>query len=366
MNEVKSIKESLILSSIVSLVDRIYDPFSVIFNVKDLSREIITKLIKDIDNIKDTIDIDWQIYGFICYLKLLTLDISSMEQLGKSVNLSENFKQIFKTGLSEIEEEIKKYLNQNIEIAAFLFFDESSETVQIRSVSDWQETKKFMESKLFNLREEKKYQQNDLEQMLTENLRIMYKYAPAGYQMSMVHLFGIKYNNLLNKVDLSKIAKAATGKNSLYVEIGKGKKLSKFVKTLINLPSINVNFHKEKIEVIDATADIFFFINQKQGNLTASGRYLESGFLVLKGSKIRIQRNYPSILKNVEVLIQKGILKMIENDWIFCQDYLFSTPSGAACVITGINTNGWIAWKDNTGRPLMEFFKSRTIAKKTR
>jgi len=366
MNEGNPGKEGLILAGIVSLVDRIFNPYSVIFGVTDVSREIIANLIKDTNDSNDSINTYWEVHGLVSYLRLLTFDISSMEQLGKVINLSENFRQIFRTGLNEVTEDVKKYLKHNFNLADFLFFDESSETIQIRDVNIWKETKKIIELKLDELKKGERHDHNDLEQMLTEELRVMYKHAPVGYQMAMVHLFGIKYDYQLDQVDLYKIAKAATGKNSLYVEVGKGKKLSRFVRLLNGEPKFNKkNNVKETREPIDSTSsDIIFYINQRQDGLKASGRYLGPGFLVQKGSEIRINKNYPKISRIVEVLIQKRIITLNQNKRIFSQDHLFSTPSGAACVIKGVNTNGWVAWKDNGGRSLMKVFSTRSIVKK--
>ena len=64
---------------------------------------------------------------------------------------------------------------------------------------------------------------------LVTELKKMYKTAPEGYQMTYVHLFGIRYAVELSKHSLKNIAIEATSKDSLHVEIGKGVKLAEYV-----------------------------------------------------------------------------------------------------------------------------------------
>lgn len=100
---------------------------------------------------------------------------------------------------------------------------------------------------------------------LVNILRDMYQNAPQGYQMTMVHLFGIIYSSQLENVSTKDIAIKATGKDSLWVEIGKGIKLSKFVQLI---PTVNEtttypsNISQETKESIGKLSyDIFYDIN---------------------------------------------------------------------------------------------------------
>jgi len=45
---------------------------------------------------------------------------------------------------------------------------------------------------------------------------------------------------------------------------------------------------------------------------------------------------------------------MVEEDghYRFTQDYLFETPSGAAAVVLGRTSNGWVDWKNGDGKTL--------------
>jgi hypothetical protein len=69
---------------------------------------------------------------------------------------------------------------------------------------------------------------------LVHLLKEKYESAPKGYQMTMVHLFGIENSEKLAGKDLKLISIRATGLSSLYIEINKGMRLSKFVKMISN------------------------------------------------------------------------------------------------------------------------------------
>ncbi|MCK9226058.1 MAG: GIY-YIG nuclease family protein [Candidatus Muirbacterium halophilum] len=94
-------------------------------------------------------------------------------------------------------------------------------------------------------------------------------------------------------------------------------------------------------------------------NALASGEYTEEGLVVLKGSTITdyiTESAHDFIKKTRDKLIQKEILKKEKNDnlYHFTKDYIFSSPSTAAGVIRGSNSNGWIEWKNKDGKKLKE------------
>ena len=41
-----------------------------------------------------------------------------------------------------------------------------------------------------------------------------------------------------------------------------------------------------------------------------------------------------------------------DTQYIFSEDYIFNTPSGAAMVILGRSSNGWVDWKNDQGQTL--------------
>jgi|GEM_PF-703161 len=67
------------------------------------------------------------------------------------------------------------------------------------------------------------------EEELINELSKVYQNAPTSYQMTVLHLFGIKHKDKLSKYKINNIAYKATGKLSLWVEISKGMKMSDYV-----------------------------------------------------------------------------------------------------------------------------------------
>ena len=87
----------------------------------------------------------------------------------------------------------------------------------------------------------------------------------------------------------------------------------------------------------------------------ADGRgYLaEDGFMVLAGSTGRaepVASAAASIESLREPLWQEGVLERVGTNRLrFKRDYLFDTPSGAACVVLGRTSNGWEDWRSEAG-----------------
>jgi hypothetical protein len=90
----------------------------------------------------------------------------------------------------------------------------------------------------------------------------------------------------------------------------------------------------------------------------ASGRglYTQDGFVVLKGSKGRLDM-VPSLAGSPSgklrlALQEQGILAPEGDMLVFTRDHLFRTPSGAAIAVMGRTANGWVEWKAKDGRTL--------------
>lgn len=66
---------------------------------------------------------------------------------------------------------------------------------------------------------------------LANKLNEMYHNAPQGEKVAMIHLFGIKYSEVIKECDAStkEIAKAADINESYGTEISKGVKLGHYV-----------------------------------------------------------------------------------------------------------------------------------------
>ena len=82
-----------------------------------------------------------------------------------------------------------------------------------------------------------------------------------------------------------------------------------------------------------------------------------AGFVVRAGAVARLEI-VPSAVETVspmrKKLIESGVLVEEDEQYCFSQDYLFNTPSGAAAVVLGRTSNGWVDWKDKDGKTLHE------------
>jgi hypothetical protein len=88
------------------------------------------------------------------------------------------------------------------------------------------------------------------------------------------------------------------------------------------------------------------------------GEYTTEGFVVLKGSRGRVE-NVASIQGTSnerfrDHLITEGIMTLKEGLYIFTRDHLFASPSTAATAVMGRSANGWVEWKNPQGRTLDE------------
>lgn len=93
----------------------------------------------------------------------------------------------------------------------------------------------------------------------------------------------------------------------------------------------------------------------KGKGIVARGYESTQGFVVKAGSQAMAQTvpsMAPSMLARRQELIDLGVLAQQDAAYVFTQDYAFSSPSTAACVVLGRNANGRLEWKDAQGRAL--------------
>ena len=88
------------------------------------------------------------------------------------------------------------------------------------------------------------------------------------------------------------------------------------------------------------------------------GEYTTEGFVVLKGSRGRLE-NVASLQGRSserfrEKLIVGGVMAADGNNVVFTRDHLFSSPSMAAVALQGRSANGWLEWKAANGKTLDE------------
>lgn len=98
---------------------------------------------------------------------------------------------------------------------------------------------------------------------------------------------------------------------------------------------------------------MFFFIHAARG-ANSKGIIVPDGFAVLKGSVIAssVTNSFSSgLLKRRQFLIDEGI---INTNYEFKKDYVFSSPSTAAAIVMGRNANGLIEWRTDDGKVLKD------------
>lgn len=89
----------------------------------------------------------------------------------------------------------------------------------------------------------------------------------------------------------------------------------------------------------------------------AQGQYTEEGLVVLAGSYCTLtetKRARTGVIRIRKKLVDQNILVEKDGAYVFTQDYVFASPSGAARVVLGRNANGWTCWKYKNGKTLNE------------
>lgn len=94
---------------------------------------------------------------------------------------------------------------------------------------------------------------------------------------------------------------------------------------------------------IDKTAN--FYLTSRE--VDANAQEIDGEFFVLKGSQVRkdvSQPNYTYMKNSRPRLFEKGIID--PENFVFTQDYMFTSPSAASAVILGRASNGRTAWRE--------------------
>jgi len=88
----------------------------------------------------------------------------------------------------------------------------------------------------------------------------------------------------------------------------------------------------------------------------AKGRMTAEGMVVLAESRCAVEPTAaatPDTLKaQRQRLLEQGVLRLDDDVPVFTKDYLFKSPSGAACAVMYRNANGWREWKTRGGQSL--------------
>ena len=114
---------------------------------------------------------------------------------------------------------------------------------------------------------------------------------------------------------------------------------------------------------LDATSARTLYLSAK--GVKAEGRETSDGFVVKAGAAA-VTDEVPSChsyLKELRTaLLGNGVLRQVDNNYRFAQDYVFASPSTAAGVILGRSANGRIEWKSKDGKTLKELQEASATA----
>lgn len=118
---------------------------------------------------------------------------------------------------------------------------------------------------------------------------------------------------------------------------------------------LSVMGHKilEPVSTNEQGQTSIFYLKDRFGT-QASGKLVSDGFAVLKGSTIskKVATSLSqSVLQKRQQLIDQGV---VDSNYIFVQDWTFTSPSLAAGIIVGYSINGRTCWKDENGKSLKD------------
>ena len=100
----------------------------------------------------------------------------------------------------------------------------------------------------------------------------------------------------------------------------------------------------------------------KRRGADAQGSMDDEGFTIYAGSTIpkdMTPSGRQTIGKTRKGLQDGGVLEEKEGGLVFVRNHTFRTPSGAADVVVGSSSNGWVEWKNKAGKTLDEVKRKR-------
>jgi hypothetical protein len=150
----------------------------------------------------------------------------------------------------------------------------------------------------------------------------------------------------------SSISESDTAEMEEYIE---------HVKMLVS--TLGHKVFEEKREVKPKKDQNIFYIKAARG-ADAQGERTSDGFVVYKGS-IAADSTTSSMAQSSmrlrEALIDMKDLQLVSGNYVFTEDYIFSSPTTAAVIVMGRNANGLVEWKLADGKTLKEFEAVETI-----
>ena len=91
----------------------------------------------------------------------------------------------------------------------------------------------------------------------------------------------------------------------------------------------------------------------------ARALYHADGLTVLQGSQLAatVVPSMPQALGVEPVESIRAVVRRVGRTLQFLKDHRFPSVSTAAAVVMGRNANGWLEWRDDSGRPLQKLRK---------
>jgi hypothetical protein len=111
-------------------------------------------------------------------------------------------------------------------------------------------------------------------------------------------------------------------------------------------------------KAVTATQEKLPLLHCEGKGITATGVDATQGFIVREGSfaaKIftpSVAQHFPYVAQHRDDLVKNGVLLLVGDKYRFTQDYTFTSPSLASCIVLGRPSNGRTDWKDGEGRTL--------------
>jgi hypothetical protein len=144
----------------------------------------------------------------------------------------------------------------------------------------------------------------------------------------------------------SSISESDTAEMEEYIE---------HVKMLVS--TLGHKVFEEKREIKPKKDQNIFYIKAARG-ADAQGERTSDGFVVYKGSIASDSTTSSmanSSLRLRQTLIDNGDLQLVVDNYVFTEDYIFSSPTTAAAIVMGRNANGLVEWKLADGKTLKEY-----------
>jgi hypothetical protein len=94
--------------------------------------------------------------------------------------------------------------------------------------------------------------------------------------------------------------------------------------------------------------------------VSATGVYTSVGLTVFAGStatRVSNVGSHATVAARQGRLVEAGVLVEQGSGLVLTQDHAFATPSGAASIVLGRNSNGWVEWRASGGASLTDLIR---------